>query len=741
MRGVRWTELRTALAGIDPGLERQRLAAIGSASMVLAVAVMVGVRAVTGQPVTLVIFAAVLAMISNLAVNEPDLARRRVTTLLMFGPAAVAITLGTLLAPYHLVADVVFVAVTVAAVYVRRFGPRGFALGMAGFMPYFFTQFLGARIAELPWLLLAAAVGLGATLLLRGYVFPERDDRTLARVLGAFRARVHALVVATAGLLAVAGGPEDRVDAAMAETRRRRARLNSTALLVADRLDRLHDSDAAGTARADELGQQTLDVELAAERLAIAVRRLAEVGGPRGTDRDALLDGLRALGAATTTGTPHAMVPALLAEARRAVAALAAETHDSGERTQRVAFAVHRLADALASAQGTVQEATGVAVDPEAAVGDGVAAASDPARPPSDAAEPDAPPDAAEPDEADRPRTLALSTRQALQAGVAVGLAIVFGELVSPARWYWAAVAAFVVFAGTNSRGDILSRGWQRIVGTAAGVAAGMGLAVLVGDRVALALVALAACLFLALYLVRVSQALMAFWITAVLALMYGLIGQFSLQVLVLRIAETVVGALAGMLAAFLVLPRRTRDAHAEARDEVLQDADAVVGAAVEQLLGREPATPPVELARDMDGALRTLRDRTAPLVGPWRRTSDRYRDTLHVLAGVDHYARALARLSDSLHAPDWAPLLQPAVDRVRANLGALRTDLDGGDGGIRSAEDLVDAAEAWAAHRADARDRQELLEAARLLRRLDQSAVALAGAPAVAPDEELSRR
>ena len=69
-----WAELRTAVAGVDPGLERLRLAAIGSASMLLAVLVMAAVsRALTGQPVTLLIFAAVLAMISNLAVNEPDL--------------------------------------------------------------------------------------------------------------------------------------------------------------------------------------------------------------------------------------------------------------------------------------------------------------------------------------------------------------------------------------------------------------------------------------------------------------------------------------------------------------------------------------------------------------------------------------------------------------------------------------------------------------------------------------------
>ncbi|MGH3805703.1 MAG: hypothetical protein ACRDRU_03475, partial [Pseudonocardiaceae bacterium] len=131
---MQWqARLRTTLTGLDPGLERLRFAAIATGSMVLAVAVMSVVRVLIGQPVTVVLFAAVLAMISNLAVNEPDLGRRRVTTLFMLAPAVASVVAGTLLAPYRVVADVVFVVVMVIAVYVRRFGPRGFALGMAAF--------------------------------------------------------------------------------------------------------------------------------------------------------------------------------------------------------------------------------------------------------------------------------------------------------------------------------------------------------------------------------------------------------------------------------------------------------------------------------------------------------------------------------------------------------------------------------------------------------------------------------
>ena len=332
------------------------------------------------------------------------------------------------------------------------------------------------------------------------------------------------------------------------------------------------------------------------------------------------------------------MVPALLDESRRAVVALTEETAGNRERTQRVAFAVHRLANALAVAGPQYVAEGSTATDPDG----GPPATDDPAPGPEASA-----PDADGSDDAESPPALRLSTRQALQAGVAVALSIVVGELVSPTRWYWATVAAFVVFAGTNSRGDVLSRGWQRVLGTVGGVAAGMALAVVLGGRSIPTVAALVACLFLALYLVRISQALMAFWITAVLALMYGLIGQFSLETLTLRIEETAVGAAMGMLAAFLVLPRRTHDAYDEAHDDLVSTTDAVLGAATDQFLGRVPSGAPIELARDMDDALGTLRDRTAPLTGRWRRASDDYRDALHVLAGIDHYARALARLSD----------------------------------------------------------------------------------------------
>lgn len=709
-------ELRTTLTGADPGLVRLRLAGIGTASMVLATAVMAGVRALSGQPVTVELFAAVIAMISNLAVNEPEVPRLRVTTLLMLGPAVVSIVAGTLLASHRVPADVVFVGVTMVAVYIRRFGPRGFALGMAAFMPFFLTQFLHVTVAQLPWLLFAAATGIGATLLLRGWAFAERPERTLDRLVRAFRARLHALVEAVADLLtAVPKAVEDK----LRDLQRRRTGLNDTALLLADSVEprgadhrgAFEDRDARAS-DGEAFTLEILDAELAAESLAVATERLAQREAPLDDgSRRTLLAGLRGLGAASATGIAPARIDALLEQARRSVSALAAETQGGRDRTQRVAFAVIRLADALQAAR----RADGPVLMDQPGGPDG---AGD-----SNADENAATSTAA----VDQPQGLALSTRQAIQVGIATSLAIVVGELVSPARWYWAVLTAFLIFAGTSSRGDVLSRGSQRIVGTIGGVLAGMGLAVLVSGHELLSLVAMFSCAFLALYLVRISQTMLALWITAVLAVLYGLIGQFSVQTLVLRIEETTVGAAMGMLAAYLVLPKRSREAFGEALDDMADTADATLAAAVERILGREPARPLRLLPQDLRRALSTLRERSKPLENPlpWRRGRSSYQRTLRLLTAVDHYARSLAQLGDQVREPGWAPTLQPATACVRTNLDALRQMLHGHQmEQISSAEDLIDAAEAYAAHTPDPDRRANLLKAARLLRRIDQVVV-----------------
>ncbi|MCD2186414.1 FUSC family protein [Actinomycetospora soli] len=779
--------LRTLLVTADPGLARLRLASVAVASMAIAAGLVAWGRAalVPDEPVTVVLFAGVLAMISNLAVNEKTVARQRVTTALMVLPALASTTVGTLLSPYRVVADVVFVAVMIGAVYVRRYGPRGFALGMGAFMPFFFTQFLQAKPPQIPALCVAVLLGLGTTLLLRGVLFAERPERTLRRLVDAFRARAHEMVLrvdevfaeAQQGAARAPGAEHEQVgDAVLERLYRARRRLNETALLVEDQLEYSAADRVWPGLENDLLALRVVDTELGLERLGVAARRLVRADDeqrPSPLALTALRTGLTHLARATDRRVPHRQILSELADARGAVAGLVADTGRGHERVQRAAFAVRRTADSVEYAQRDLPARPGeattegivlpgvprsttaaspMAVAAEAAP-DGIAHGRPDAAAGAGTPEPDDPP--SETDGApDRDRGLLLTTRQSIQVGVGTTIAIGLGELLAPSRWYWAVIASFVVFANTSSRGDLLSRGWGRVVGTVGGVAAGMALAALTAGNQVLSLLLLFVCAFLALYLVRVSPGMLAFWITAVLALVYGLIGQFSVETLVLRIEETLVGVLASVVAAFLVLPKGTREAFGEAVEEFVDAADAVLEAGVATVLGRGRGGPAaLEGARDMDTALATLRARTKPLLvnTPKRRGRSSHRRALRVFTIVDHYARSLARTGAELGSdptPGWAPTLEPALAAVRANLDGLRDVVvrgkrrsDGGQVLVHSAEELVDRAEEQAARSQDPRRRNDALVIARLLRRIDQAVVALAidlGA-AADPDDDQS--
>jgi hypothetical protein len=159
-----------------------------------------------------------------------------------------------------------------AAVYVRRFSPRGMALGMVAFISYFFALFLHATVAQLPALAIAVIIGVACSLLMRTIVVRDRPERELARVLRAFRARLGAVIGAAA---------EGLSDGSLGPRSRRRLqylliRLNDAALMVEDRID-----DGA----ASEPALQVFDAELATERLAgLTVRVLDLDPAARCTD-------------------------------------------------------------------------------------------------------------------------------------------------------------------------------------------------------------------------------------------------------------------------------------------------------------------------------------------------------------------------------------------------------------------------------------------------------------------------
>ncbi len=133
----------------------------------------------------------------------------------------------------------------------------------------------------------------------------------------------------------------------------------------------------------------------------------------------------------------------------------------------------------------------------------------------------------------------ALAWRPAIRATTAALLSMVGGQLVSPDRWFWAVLTAYLVFLGARSSGEAIHKGVQRVWGTLAGLVAGVVVGVLLSGHPVLEGAALLVCVFGLSYVFAISQTLAIFCVTIMLGLIYSLIGMSPGGILLLRLEET----------------------------------------------------------------------------------------------------------------------------------------------------------------------------------------------------------
>ncbi|MFV5993119.1 FUSC family protein [Streptomyces sp. NPDC056231] len=276
------------------------------------------------------------------------------------------------------------------------------------------------------------------------------------------------------------------------------------------------------------------------------------------------------------------------------------------------------------------------------------------------------------------------TTRQALQATAASAFALGIGQLLSADRWYWAVGTVWWVFVNTASRGETLVRGFRRILGTAAGIAAGLLVAVpLHGDTVPTA-VLVAVCVFGIFYTAAVSYSWMVFFVTVMAGLLYGLLGVLNPGLLVLRLTETGAGALGSTLAVLLVLPvtlHATTDAWIQ---RALRCVHACTAGAAARLAGSPTADPGPQVT-ELEALLGRVRLSLAPLVHPLNPLRARKARARQVLALLDLCAREVRGLAAVTADPDAShdARLGAACRRVEAAVlalaqpGPVRTELN----------------------------------------------------------------
>ncbi|WP_016880822.1 MULTISPECIES: FUSC family protein [unclassified Rhodococcus (in: high G+C Gram-positive bacteria)] len=599
------------LAVSDPGRLRLRAATATTITVVLAMVVLLPGSDVIGQPLTVALLGTVVAMQSSAAVKDRDQHSRVITTLLLVFPAIAAVSMSAVLSQFGKVADVGFIAVLFAAVWVRRYGPRGTALGMVAFICYFFALFLRAEPGQIPILAVSVVAGVGISLLVRTVILPDRPGLELKRLVRALRA-------ASIDVLEVA---LNRGDRNLDLLRKKLDRLGSTALMIDDWLDR-NDAARLLSVTNDDLSVRIFDAQIATEQLVSALWAL----DPNKSWPNSLGQATTALGSCLQNNPSDDQLRA----ARRLAAAAADKSDPSTQAGIATAVAMRAVQAHIA-----IHHITNNALRTD----------SEPRKKPDEDEETDT--------------GWNPSTKAAIQVAVATSAATILGELISPDRWYWAVLTAFLVFTGASTRGEILSRAGHRVVGTIAGVLAGVVLSAVVGNNQPLQLLLLVVCVFFAFYLVTVAYALLSFFVTVMLAMLYGLLGTFSIEVLELRIYETAAGGLVGIAAAYFIFSTGTRSTMISKIDDYLDQMSVIIDTAIGAVVQPGHETDLVADIRKLDNALKDLVTAGKPLeMGPTTRTRRGAKRLLRIMTVSNRSSHALARagVSASRGEPDSEP-------------------------------------------------------------------------------------
>jgi uncharacterized membrane protein YccC len=740
------------LAGADPGFTQLRLAS----QAVLGIAAGVGLAYVfvlltgalqlppnagppaavqTGDHALLIVamlISAIVAMMAGFVVNDTTPRGQILSTLILPIPMLGAMTIGIALGPYRIASLAWLVVLLAAAVYVRRFGPRGVAIGMVmfngGFLGFFLHVQIGLR--DVGWLAALLGLGVVASLAVRFTLFRTDLLRTLAGLRRSWEGRAnHTLVLSVTVLEA---SDNDERQRASQRLRRQLTRLNESTLMVdAQLVESIPDS-------ADIEAQRLFDADLALSNIA----RFADALAGRCTDPAVRVDAVACI-EATLRGDEHA------------VDELASNLHRAMCDEERVTVVAHRLADSArtylaarrqiraeiaeraetrtdnpaASPREPDNPETGeperIRAEPDrdrldhARPDDGAredtaredtaredTAREDTAR--EDTAREDTEPDAAEPaaytpavtlNAGWLPGSVPVSTeasttpgrggpldratmppyvRASIQVAVAATIAIVVGDLVSSQRLYWAVLATFLAFMATTNSGEQVRKALFRVAGTAIGIVIGDVAVHLTGGHVWSSLLIVLVALFLGIYLIRVNYTFMAIGITVTLSQLYAQLGEFSWHLLVLRLVETAIGVGAVIVTVLLVVPLRPQRVLTTGVLLWFRSLSTLVNDGLDRMLGDRDQSLRADV-RAVDASYAALESVAMPLRrATYGRNSAQLTEIRSVSSAARNHARSFAVGVESATIPP-SPRLDAAAAQLRDSMASIEGRIETG--------------------------------------------------------------
>ncbi|MBP2445617.1 putative membrane protein YccC [Rhizobium leguminosarum] len=583
----------------DPALSRLRMASRVTLTIVLSFLILLAIKAlILPLPTAAFGLGIVLSIEGGIAVRDKGNARQLVTRLFgcVVSFAVVGIAAG--LEDRRFLSDLVFLVVIALASAGRVFGPRGFAIGMFAFTSYFMGAYFRPSLVDLPDVAIGPVVAVLVGHLVRAVLLPDDWRRDLLRSLESVRGRINQILFKLAAL----AGSAEIGEADRQELRQLEDRLKEVVLMAETFIPRPPAGVFDGAADpAAELAIRLFDAHLAAESAIV----LSFQSPP-----------------------PFALVHAVIEADKSEL--IRFEGMAETIRDQPQGETVRALLWLSEARQQLTQ-----AIDEGRARGfSGIDTVSDTAQ--------------------SQPIDFSFANpllRLALQITVASAIAMSFGLLLSRERWFWAVLASFLVFTNTNSRGDTAMRALSRSLGTVFGIAIGLVLATLLSGEPDIAIPVAVVCIFLAFYFLQVSYATMTFFISIVLCLVYGMTGVLTLDLLKLRIGETMIGAAAGTAVAFLVFPTRTRGALDAALSRWFRALRELLGAIGEGKSGFEL----IALSQKIDACYRDVTVTARPLGSSWSVVTrpGQIRQTLAIFLSCTYWARILAKSSDAPIADD----------------------------------------------------------------------------------------
>ncbi|MBX4927493.1 FUSC family protein [Rhizobium binae] len=592
-------QARDWLLANDPALSRLRMALRVTLTIVFSFLVLLAIDMfILPLPTAAFGLGIVLSIEGGVAVRDKGNSRQLVTRLFGCVASLAVVGIAAALEDRRLLSDLVFLVVIALASAGRVFGPRGFAIGMFAFTSYFMGAYFRPPLGELPEVTIGPVVAALVGHLVRAVLLPDDWRRDLLRSLESVRGRINQIL----RKLAAVGGGAEIGDSDRQELRQLEDRLKEVVLMAETFIPRPPAGVFDGAADpAVELAVRLFDAHLAAESAIV----LSFQSPP-------------------PFALVHAVIEADAAElARFEGMADAIRDQPQGETVRALLW--------LGEARLQLTQA----------IGEGQA---------SGFFKIDAIKDMAQSQVIDFSLANPL-LRAALQITIASAIGMSFGLLLSRERWFWAVLASFLVFTNTNSRGDTAMRALSRSLGTVFGIAIGLVLATLISGEPDIAIPVAAVCIFLAFYFLQVSYATMTFFISIVLCLVYGMTGVLTLELLKLRIEETMIGAAAGTAVAFVVFPIRTRSALDSALARWFQALRDLLGALGEGKRGFEL----MALSQKIDACYRDVTVAARPLGSPWSVVTrpGQIRQTLAIFLSCTYWARILAKSYEAPAADD----------------------------------------------------------------------------------------